>query len=86
VAEAKSDMTNGEDELTWRCICCGARLGDITPPLGKGEIKCWKCGTMMYLSITPVPSGYVTCDTNGTWYVQRWMGESTQAHRLTAVI
>jgi phage FluMu protein Com len=60
-----------EGEYTWRCICCGARLMDVVPPLGQGEIKCPKCGEMMYLSVTPVPE----FDTDGgVWYVKRWWG------------
>jgi hypothetical protein len=49
--------------LSFRCIACGARLADLTPPVGGATIKCWKCHEMMTCTIAAE---------GDVWYVRRW--------------
>ncbi len=60
--------------ITFRCISCGARLADLTPPIGSAEIKCWKCHEVMICTIT-------AC--GDVWWVQRWWSTYPEGYAVS---
>lgn len=69
-------MSQQQQQIIFRCIACGQRLGDFTPPVGGAAIKCPSCHEIMWLSVTSIPE-YEGAETS-TWYVRRWWGRPKQ--------
>ena len=69
-----------DGSYTFRCVLCGARLADLTPPIGTSEIKCGQCGKMNYMSI--MPPGGITGYGDVLWIVKTWAECHVRAHGL----